>query len=225
MKSIALRPRIAFLLALSILLFTAAVVAKDFSASDLPKVSDAGSYPIQEAHKDERVAIALDPYIGEEKEEPLRIDFQKHELLPIRLIITNHGDNPISLVKMEVKFITSHNEKQPPATLNDLERRLANAPKSGITVNPFPIPLPRRQQKRINPKTEEELEYLQFKAKAVEAHSTQAGFVFFDTRGMSQPLMGSHVYIDGINDNEGRALFYFDLPLDKAASGASSTIK
>ncbi len=225
MKCLRCSSPLALCLAASVLLFTAAVVAKDFSASDLPAVSNPRSYPIHEAHEDEHVAIALDPYIGEEKEKPLRISFGKFALLPLRLIITNEGDTPISLVKMKVQFITSHNEKQSPASLDDLERRLASAPKSTIPINPLPIPLPRRKQKRISTSMEEELEYLQFKAKAVEAHSTQSGFVIFDTRGMSQPLAGSHVYIDGINSSEGRDLFYFDLPLDKAAAAAKSPAK
>src|SRR5437763_1605301 len=67
-------------------------------------------------------------------------------------------------------------------------------------------------------------DYLQFKARAVEAHSTQAGFLFFDTSGMSDPLAGSHIYISGLRNGDGQELFYFDLPLRKAPANQDTPL-
>jgi hypothetical protein len=200
------------LLAVGLVLTT---YAGDYKPPDLPQVFHAKTYPIHESHDDERVAVALDPYFEPEKADVLHVPYRKHDLLPVRFIITNDGNNPVTLKGMKVEFITAHNEKQEPASTEDIQRRLANQPRTQTTTPPLPLPLPRKSRGRVTGSTQDEIDYLQFKARAVEAHSTQSGFFFFDTSGMSDPLAGSHIYITGIRNGDGQELFYFDLPLRK----------
>jgi len=215
---------LAFLsLILLVLGLSLAIFAGDYKPPDLPQVFHARTYPIHESHDNERVAIALDPYFAPDKADLLHVPYRKHDLLPIRFIITNDSNEPVSLRDLKVQFITAHNEKQEPATTDDIQRRLANQPRTQTTTPPVPLPLPRRSRGRISGGTQDEIEYLQFKARAVEAHGTQSGFFFFDTSGMSDPLDGSHMYISGLRNGDGQELFYFDLPLKKTAAAENPT--
>ncbi|HST12545.1 MAG TPA: hypothetical protein VLL05_19375, partial [Terriglobales bacterium] len=60
-----------------------------------------------------------------------------------------------------------------------------------------------------------EMNAAQFTAKAVEPHSTQAGFVFFDVSGISSPLDGARFYLTGVRDAKGSELLYFEIPFQK----------
>ena len=202
-------------LVLLLLALSLAIYAGDYKPPDLPQVFHAKTYPIHESHDNERVAIALDPYYESDKADLLHVPYRKHDLLPVRLIITNDGNQPVSLRDLKIEFITAHNEKQEPARTEDIQRRMANQPRTQTTTPPLPLPLPRKSKGRVSGSTQDEIDYLQFKARAVEAHSTQAGFLFFDTSGMSDPLSGSHIYISGLRNGDGQELFYFDLPLRK----------
>src|SRR5436305_11568917 len=102
-----------------------AIYAGDYKPPDLPQVFHAKTYPIHESHDNERVAIALDPYFAPDKADLLHVPYRKHDLLPIRFIITNDSNEPVSLRDLKVQFITAHNEKQEPATTDDIQRRLA----------------------------------------------------------------------------------------------------
>lgn len=60
----------------------------------------------------------------------------------------------------------------------------------------------------------EEIENSQFGAKAVEPHSTQIGFLFFDVQGISEPLAGAHFYLTGVRNAQGNEMMYFEVPLE-----------
>jgi len=48
----------------------------------------------------------------------------------------------------------------------------------------------------------------QFTAKAVEPHSTQSGFLFFEVSGISSPLAGARFYLTGLRDGKGGDLLF-----------------
>jgi len=64
----------------------------------------------------------------------------------------------------------------------------------------------------------DEMQNSQFAAKAIEPHSTQSGFLFFDVTGISTPLAGATFYLNGVRDAKGNELLYFEVPLEKYLS-------
>jgi len=186
------------------------LAAKDFVR---PVAKTAINYPAHDFHRDEKVAFALDPYDTPEKAKIFSVDFASHGFLPIFFVVTNDGDQPISIANIEITLITAHHSKLTPATPADIYRRLANP--QGET-RPSPIPIPRKKVKgAISPKEMQEIESCQFAAKAVEPHGTQSGFLFFDVGGITSPLPGANLDVTGVADAKGNELLYFEISLDK----------
>ena len=50
------------------------------------------------------MAIAVEPYDTKEKESIFRVDYLGHGVMPVRLIVTNNGDKPISLRDARILF-------------------------------------------------------------------------------------------------------------------------
>jgi hypothetical protein len=90
------------------------------------------------------------------------------------------------------------------------------------STSPIPIPFPRTKVKgTVNSKTQDEIQNSRFAARAVEPHSTQSGFMFFDVSGISTPLADAHFYLSGVRDSNGNELMYFEIPLEKYLSAPS----
>lgn len=187
-----------------------ALAAKNFVK---PVAKAAINYPAHDFHRDEKVAIAVDPYDTAEKAKIFSVNFAEHGFLPVFFVMTNDGDQPISLANLEIELTTANDSKLTPTSPEDIYRRLANP--QGRT-NPRPFPLPRGNVKgTISQKEMDEIESSQFAAKAVEPHTTQSGFLFFDVGGISQPLAGSNMDITGVADARGRELLFFEIAMDK----------
>jgi hypothetical protein len=192
-----------------------AASAHDYKPPEIPPAGHADKYPQHETHKDEGVTIAIDPY-GPDKASVFHVKFAEHHVLPMRLIVTNDSDQPISLADAHIQFTTAHKAKGEPLTKNDVERAVANSAEPQDRTAPgLPLPLPRRKAQRLPKGTDEEIDYLMFKAEAVEPHNTQSGFLFFDVSGVTQPLIGSHILLTGIRNGVGQELFYFDIQVQK----------
>jgi hypothetical protein len=197
------------------LLATLAIASKQYMA---PKAFPAKTYPARDEHPDEKVTIAADPYDMPDKAAPVfTLPYKDKDYLPIYLVITNDGDQPVALNEMEVKLVTTSRSKLQPASTEDLYRRFSRVKHRGDepSRNPLPIPLPRRPDTGLPKGGAEEIENAQFRAKAVEPHGTQAGFLFFDIEGISQPLAGAHLYVTRVRDGNGSDLMFFDIPLEK----------
>jgi hypothetical protein len=177
-----------------------------------PVAKTAINYPAHDFHRDEKVGIAADPYDNPEKAKIFSVNFAAHDFLPVFFIVTNDGDQPISIAKMEVKLITANNSKLTPITTEDLYRRLSNPQAS---TRPSPIPLPRKVKGTISQKEMDEIESSEFAARAVEPHTTQSGFLFFDVGGITSVLPGATIDISGISDAKGNELLYFEISVDK----------
>jgi hypothetical protein len=61
----------------------------------------------------------------------------------------------------------------------------------------------------------DEIESSQFAAKAVEPHSTQSGFLFFDVADLNSPLRGANIDITGVSDGKGNELMFFEILVDQ----------
>lgn len=177
-----------------------------------PVARAAINYPAHDFHRDEKIAIAADPYDTPDKAKIFTIDFAGHGLLPIFFIVTNDGDQPVSIAHMDITLITANHSKLTPLGNDDLYRRLSNPQ---TATRPSPLPLPNRVKGTLNRKQMDELDSSQFAAKAVEPHSTQAGFLYFDIGGIDSPLRGSNIEITGVDDARGNELMFFEISVDK----------
>jgi hypothetical protein len=187
-----------------------------------PVAQTAINYPAHDFHRDSKVAIAADLYDSREKAKIFSVDFAAHGFLPVFFVVTNDGDQPVSIANMEITLITANHSKLTPVPTNDLYRRLSN-PQASTRPSPVPIPLPHKVKGTISKKEMDEIESSQFAAKAVEPHGTQSGFLFFDVSGISAPLPGANIDITGVADAKGDELMYFEIPVDKYLNAPTKT--
>jgi hypothetical protein len=186
------------------------LLAKDFVK---PVAKPAATYPLHDQHSDEGVAAGIDPYDDPEKAQIFNVKWAEEGFLPIFLIVTNDSDQPISLSGMQAQLITSHRDKISAATNDELYRRLAHP---NASRPKYPLPFPRTKVKgSVGKKALDEMDAAQFTAKAVEPHSTQSGFVFFDVSGISSPMEGGRFYLTGLRDAKGGELLYFEIHFQK----------
>ena len=76
-----------------------------------PAVQPATTFAAVEVHYDEKVAIAAEPYDTREKTAIFRVDYLGHGIMPVRLIVTNNSDRPISLRDARILFMTAAGDK------------------------------------------------------------------------------------------------------------------
>jgi hypothetical protein len=196
-------------LGIAALMPAALVASKNFVK---PTAKSAINYPAHDFHRDEKVAIAADPYDTAEKAKIFSINFAQHGYLPIFFIVSNDGEQPISIANMEITMITEHHSKLTPVTTEDIYRRLSNP--QGQT-RPNPLPLPSRVKGTLSRKEMDEIESSQFAARAVEPHTTQSGFMFFDVGGIGSPLREANIDVTGVSDARGNELMFFEIPMEK----------
>ena len=114
-------------------LFSLLWLALPVTASDRtpPPVQPATSFPAVEVHQQEHVAIAAEPYDTREKESIFRVDYLSHDVMPIRLIVTNLGDRPISLIDARILFETAEGDRIRAAEPEDVERMMTQKERQG----------------------------------------------------------------------------------------------
>jgi nicotinamidase-related amidase len=194
----------------AVAVFSGSLSAKDFVK---PVAHPAKTYPAHDDHTADKVAIAADPYDTPDKAKIFSVNFQEHGFLPIFFLVTNDGDQPISIATVQVTLTTASRAKLTPITPEDIFRRLNNA---HANTHPIPVPIPQKKVKGgISQKERDEIESSQFAAKAVEPHTTQSGFFFFDVEDVNAPLEGAHLYVTGVNDAKGAELMYFEIQMEK----------
>jgi hypothetical protein len=181
-----------------------------------PVAQKAALYPAHDEHKDEGATAAADPYDMPDKANIFVINYRELGVLPIFVVFTNDTDQPISLTDMKAQLVTADRTKISPSDQDDIYRRISRPNRS---TSPIPLPLPRTKVKgAVSPQAADEIQNAGFNARAVEPHSTQAGFMFFDVGNMSAPLAGAHLYLTGVRDAKGNDLMFFDIPLEKYLS-------
>jgi hypothetical protein len=210
-----LRSRAPVLLFSVLALFSAVCLAgKEFVK---PAARAATTYAANDQHQDEAVTVALDPYDMADKAQIFTVPYSEMGFLPILVIVTNDGDRPISLVGTKAQLTTVDRTKLLPLTADDIYRRLSRPSRND--ASPIPVPLPRRKVKGgVSRQAMDEIQNAQFAAKAVEPHTTQAGFMFFDVGGISAPLAGARFYLTGVRNEKGDELLYFEIALEKYLS-------
>src|SRR5262249_44059549 len=211
------QPRLLYTCFAALVIPAVLVAAKDFS---MPLTNPAFSYPAHDRHTDENVTVAVDPYETAAKANIFTVHYSENELLPLLVVITNDSDQPVQLSEMKAELVTSDRTKLTPLGEEDIFRRLSHPKASGTR---YPVPFPTKKAKGgVDSKSRDEVESALFRAKAVEPRSTQAGFMFFDTSDVSNPLQAANFYLTGVRDSTGHDLMYFEISLDKYLESSKS---
>lgn len=177
-----------------------------------PPVQPAASFAAVEVHEDEKVAIAAEPFDTREKEAIFRGDYIGHGVMPIRVIVTNNGDRPISLLEARITFITAAGNSVQVAGPADVQRLMNGKEHEGGETPPLnPKHMPKLSKREID----SDFDTFEFRALVVEPHTTRAGFLFFDLSGLDHPLEGAKLHLRTLRDADGVELLDFDLPFDK----------
>ena len=160
-------------------------------ASDKPRpappVKPAAEYPLHEAHPNEKVTIAADPCDDADHCSFFRNPYTSHGFLPVRVIITNDRDEALILDDVRIQFTPADGGKEAAATDEDLNRRLFSgrqAATAHVPILGIPYHHEAVDQKILNDDAD-----FGFQSTVVPAHSTRAGYVFYDTRSIDEPVM------------------------------------
>ncbi len=188
-----------------------------------PPVQPATTFAAVEVHDDEKVAVAAEPYDTRQKEAIFRVDYLSHGVMPVRLIVTNNGDRPISLRDARILFMTAAGEKIQAAEPEDVERLMTRKEREGSKLPmPGPIPSIKLKPKASDKDIEQDFDTFEYQALVVEPHSTRAGFLFYDVSELNHPLQGAKLHLHKLRDADGNELFYFEVPFDKYLKSKSS---
>jgi hypothetical protein len=180
-----------------------------------PPVQPASSFAAVEVHDEEKVAVAAEPYDTKEKESLVKVDYLSHGVMPVRLIVTNNGDRPISLRDARILFMTAAGEKIQAAEPEDIERLMTQKERQGSKIPmPGPIPSIKLKPKASNKEIEADFDTFEYQALVVEPHTTRAGFLFYDVSQLDHPLKGAKLHLHKLRDADGKELFYFEIPFD-----------
>jgi hypothetical protein len=193
------------------LIATSVWAFKDFVA---PRPENANSYPSKDAHPNEKVTAAIDLYNSAPKDDIFNTNYAEEGILPVLLIVTNSGDQPVLTKGMHAELVTGSRSKMEALSVDDVFRRVAHIKASSTTPERVgPIPLPTGAKNKKAHAQYDELTKAVFVAEAVEPHATKSGFLFFDVEGIKNPIAGSHVYLTGMHDASGNELMYFEIPV------------
>jgi hypothetical protein len=181
-----------------------------------PPVQPATSFAAVEVHEKENVAIAAEPYDTKQKASIFRVDYLAHGVMPVRLVITNNGNRPISLRDARILFQTAAGERLQAAEPEDVERLMTRKEREGGKV-PLPGPLPpiKLKPKASNKDIDADFNTFEYGALVVEPHTTRAGFLFYDVSQLDHPLQGAKLHLHKLRDADGNELFYFEIPFDR----------
>ncbi len=214
--------RVSWAVSLLVVWLALPAVASEHSA---PPVQPATTFAAVEVHDDEKVAIAIEPYDTKEKASIFRVDYLGHGVMPVRLIVTNNGDRPISLSDARILFLTAAGDKIQAAEPEDVERLMSQKERQGSKIPmPGPIPAIKLKPKASDKDIEEDFNTLEYQALVVEPHSTRAGFLFYDVSELDHPLKGAKMHLVKLRDADGKELFYFEIPFDKYLQSKSSNM-
>jgi hypothetical protein len=196
---------------------TTCLLAVTSLASDKPRkappTKPANQYAAFDAHPKEQVTVAAEPCDDPKDCDFFRLPYIQHGFIPIRVIFTNDGDTALSLEDARMQFISINNDKIPAATDDDIQRRLFSTKSVKGRKVPLPMPLP--------PITLHDKDDFGFKSTTVNAHSTLAGYLFYDVRQLNDyPLRGAQLFVKMVytladKDGNKKELFDFNIPFDK----------
>lgn len=167
------------------------------------KVEPAPTYPCHQ--KQGAVTLAADPY--QTKEKILTAfdvkNLDKLGLVPILIIVTNEGDNPLLLSGSDVVLIDPKNQSIGQVPVDEVVQAILGqgkgTPKTGRT--PLPFPMPKRGGHNEDAfELETDFVNKSLKETRVPPKTTVSGFVFFQLRDNLKSLAGHKIYVPEIQD-------------------------
>ena len=205
----------AFAVALAAALLCLSPVAAHASDKKAPPAKPAAEYAANDSHPNEHVTVAAEPCDDPKDCSFFRVPYLQHGMLPIRVIFTNDSDRAITLEDARMQFISANNDKVPAATLDELNRRIFNLHSTQpihIPLDPFPI-----KRTPVDKKIGDDDKDFGFQGTTVNAHSTVAGYLFYDIKDLDEPaLTHAELYVKMVHSLDGKTeLFAFTIPLDK----------
>jgi hypothetical protein len=136
---------------------------------------------------------------------------------------TTQKRKPISLRDARILFLTAAGEKIQAAEPEDVERLMTQKERQGSKIPmPGPIPSIKLKPKASNQDIEQDFNTFEYQALVVEAHTTRAGFLFYDVSQLDHPLRGAKLHLHKLRDADGQELFYFEIPFDKYIKSKSN---
>jgi hypothetical protein len=208
--------------AIAVILAVCCVFSANYAAAadrQAPPAKPASQYDAFDAHPKEQVTIAAEPCDDPADCRFFRLPYIQHGLLPIRVIITNDGDRALSLDDARLQFISANNDVIPAATDDDINRRLftMKAAKGSKIPMPAPIPAIPIHHAPVDKKITQDENDFGFQGTVVNAHSTLAGYLFYDVKPLDDPaLKGAQLYVKMVHTMDGKQnLFAFSIPFDK----------
>ncbi len=177
------------------------------------KVDPASTYP---GHQQQgAVTIAADAYWTKEK---IRTAFDVKDLdrlgiVPIHIIVTNDGEDPVLLSGPDVTLLDPKNHSIAQIPVDEVIQALVNPGKGGSPGKrmPMPFPMPKRDGPSKDAfEIETDFTNKALKEARVAPKSTSSGFVFFQLRDNQKPLNGYKIYIPEIRNlrTQGNLLFF-----------------
>jgi hypothetical protein len=180
-----------------------------------PPAQPATTYLDADTHPAEHVSIAAEPFTGS-RAAFFHLNYPAYGLMPVRMIITNDGDTPISLSQARIDFITAAGDKIPAAQIEDVERMINTPPNPGTKIPLGPIPITvGGKGKNKDKQIKADFDAYGFGSIAVEPHTTHAGFFFYDVSGIDHPLIGAKLEVREVQTSDGRQMFAFEVPFYK----------
>lgn len=209
-------PRYARTLSAALLVLTVLSAQGEKPRKPAPALA-AAAYPFHDAHALEHVTVAAEPGDSKEARPDTRLDYYAHGFLPVRLIVTNDGDQPVTLDDARILFIAADNSTANAATQEDLQRRLFTLKSTRGSRIPLPAPLPSItvHHKPVDKKITADDEDFGFKTTTVAPHTTVAGYLYYDVRDLDTPIL-NHASIEVRKLRYGstnKALDSFEIPL------------
>ena len=155
-----------------------------------PPPLSAQDYPMHDAHELERVTIAAEPGDTKETRPNTRLNYFDHDMMPIRIIVTNDSEFALTLDDARIHLITGDETIVPAATDDDLQRRMVTLGSAKGTKIPLPMPLPPiTVHHDIDKKIIDDENDFGFQTTTIKPHSTVAGYLFYDMQGLDPPVL------------------------------------
>jgi hypothetical protein len=166
------------------------------------------------------VTIAADPYDTKEK---LRTafdikDLEKLPVLPVHIIVTNEGEDLVSISGLDINLLDPNNHSLGPLPIEEVVRVIVTRGRSPSASprSPGPFPMPQRDSIRGDAfEIETDFRNKALKEDArVPPKSTVSGFVFFQLPDNQKSLAGYKVYIPEVQNLRTRQnLLFFEIEL------------